>query len=301
MRVLVTGSHGFIGSQLVLALKERGDEVAEWDFPKTGYGDVYRSGSWWAIDPYFDEIYHLACVNQEEALGQPRLNMDVNALGTKFMAGMAANSGARFVYTSTASVYGNPTAIPTAVVGQRSRIWRAEQPKSDYAVAKLAGEHFVRNSGAKYTIFRLSNVYGPGQTTDNPYCGVVAKFFEAAMRSEPLQIIGDGSQTRDFTYVEDILPHLMNPELKGVLNCSHGVETPVYQLAMYMAPVTQQDIDVKFIQERPVDGIQRRCLISDVTCPTDLQTGLQRTYDWLRDPPLADSSSFDYSGRETII
>jgi UDP-glucose 4-epimerase len=294
MRVLVTGSHGFIGSQLVLALKERGDEVIEWDFPKTGYGDVYRSGSWWANDRDFDEIYHLACVNQEEALGQPRLNMDINALGTKFMAGMAANSAARFVYTSTASVYGNTPKQPVSV-------WDETTPKSDYAVAKLAGEHFVKNSGADFTVFRLSNVYGPGQTTDNPYCGVVAKFFEAAIAGKEALVYGTGRQTRDFTFVGDVVTHLMNPELKGVLNCSYGAETSVFELGCLIAQISGLPIDFKWVSERPVDGIQRRCLISDVTCPTDLKTGLKRTYDWLRDPPLADSSSFDYSGRKTII
>jgi UDP-glucose 4-epimerase len=287
MRVLVTGSHGFIGSQLVLALKERGDEVIEWDFPKTGYGDVYRSGSWWANDRDFDEIYHLACVNQEEALGQPRLNMDINALGTKFMAGMAANSGARFVYTSTASVYGSALAVPT-------NAGAAPRPKSDYAIAKLAGEQFVMNSGADFTVFRLSNVYGPGQTTDNPYCGVVAKFMEQGITGKPLQIIGDGSQTRDFTYVEDILPHLMNPELKGVLNCSHGKETSINDLTEAILPLArphEMGNTCEYAPERPVDGIQRRCLISDVTCSTDLNEGLKRTYDWI----LAQNTALSHS------
>jgi UDP-glucose 4-epimerase len=284
MRVLVTGSHGFIGSQLVLALKTRGDEVTEWDFPKTGYGDVYRSGSWWANDRDFDEIYHLACVNQEEALGQPRLNMDINALGTKFMAGMAANSGARFVYTSTASVYGSALAVPT-------NAGAAPRPKSDYAIAKLAGEQFVFNSGADYTVFRLSNVYGPGQTTDNPYCGVVAKFMEGAMAGETLKTIGDGSQTRDFTFVGDVIPHLMNPDLKGVLNCSHGKEIEIRLLREAIFEIVGSAKRWEFAPERPVDGIQRRCLISDVTCPTDLQTGLKRTYDWI----LAQNTALSHS------
>jgi UDP-glucose 4-epimerase len=191
------------------------------------------------------------------------------------------------VYTSTASVYGSALAVPT-------NAGAAPRPKSDYAIAKLAGEQFVQNSGADWTIFRLSNVYGPGQTTDNPYCGVVAKFMEAAMAGKPLQIIGDGSQTRDFTYVEDILPHLMNPELKGLLNCSHGVETSVSELA---AQMLFGNLGLSLMAgtmaapERPVDGIQRRCLISDVTCPTDLQTGLKRTYDWI----LAQNTALSHS------
>jgi UDP-glucose 4-epimerase len=290
MRVLVTGSHGFIGSQLVLALKERGDRVFEYDVKTLPIRDILQG-------PYpgeLDEIYHLACVNQEEALTYRQNNLAVNAFGTQLMAELAVSRGARFVYTSTASVYGNAYPIPTDS-------HRPPDPKSDYAVAKLAGEYFVKNSGADYTVFRLSNVYGPGQTTENPYCGVVAKFFEAAMAGEPLKIIGDGSQTRDFTYVEDILPHLMNPELKGLLNCSHGHERNIAGLAQEVSSIVGVPTHFEWASERPVDGIQRRCLISDVTCPTDLKTGLQRTYDWLRDPPLADSSSFDYSGRKAPL
>jgi UDP-glucose 4-epimerase len=280
MRVLVTGSHGFIGSQLVLALKERGDEVYESDL-KNG-GPFYQVNARWGKP--FDEIYHLACVNQEEAVGNPERNVLVNAYGAKLMAEIAVTSGARFVYTSTASVYGKANIIPT-----HSRY--RPKPKSDYAVAKLAGEHFVKNSGADFTIFRLSNVYGPGQTTENPYCGVVAKFFEGAMAGETLKTIGDGSQTRDFTYVEDILPHLMNPELKGVLNCSHGKEIEIRLLREAIFEIVGSSKRWEFVPERPVDGIQRRCLISDVTCPTDLQTGLRRTYDWL----LAQNADFSHN------
>jgi UDP-glucose 4-epimerase len=290
MRVLVTGSHGFIGSQLVLALKERGDEVILSD-PKVHHS-LFELENFPITD--FNEIYHLACINQEQALSDPEENLWVNAYGAKLMAEMAVETGARFVYTSTASVYGNSMMLPIPS-------HYPPTPKSDYAVAKLAGEHFVLNSGADFTVFRLSNVYGPGQSTQNPYCGVVAKFFEAAMAGKPLQIIGDGSQTRDFTYVGDILPHLINPDLKGVLNCSNGTETSVEGLATGICDLLGRGLYRQGVPERPVDGIQRRCLVSDVNCPTDLKTGLQKTYDWLRDPPLADSSSFDYSGRETII
>ncbi len=289
MRSLVTGSHGFIGSQLVLALKERGDRVYEFDTKAPRLKDLL-------MGPYpsqLDEIYHLACVNQEEALQKDTENLAVNAYGTKLMADLAVSRGARFVYTSTASVYGQHYIIPTP-------IGSLTKPRSDYAIAKLAGEHFVQKSEADFTIFRLSNVYGPGQTTENPYCGVVAKFMEAAIAGKPLQIIGDGSQTRDFTYVEDILPHLMNPELKGVLNCSHGVETDIKNLAnaiFYFLKEKAVGSSIEYAPERPVDGIQRRCLVSDVNCPTDLKTGLNKTYTWL----LAQNPDFSHRAeRETV-
>lgn len=268
-KALVTGSHGFIGSRLVKALKERGDEVVESD-SKTGT-DLFQ---WNVIEagPY-DEIYHLACVNQELADFFPAENLKVNAMAAKLLSGLAAEQRARFVYTSTASVYGNAKQIPTPVDSHL-------QPKTDYAVAKLAGEHFVKSSGADYTIFRLSNVYGPGQSTDNPYCGVVAKFMEGIEAGETLKIFGDGAQTRDFTYVGDVVKVLMNPEHKGLLNVSHGDETSVLALAEKLGVLMGKKVHFQFTDERPVDGIRRRVLISDAECPTDLKTGLLQTLKW---------------------
>jgi UDP-glucose 4-epimerase len=118
------------------------------------------------------------------------------------------------------------------------------------------------------------------------------------MAGKPLQIIGDGSQTRDFTYVGDVIPHLMNPELKGVLNCSHGDETSIASLAGQLVSVCESGSDFHWAPERPVDGIQRRCLISDVTCPTDLQMGLQKTYNWLQSADVALSND---SGRKAPV
>jgi UDP-glucose 4-epimerase len=131
---------------------------------------------------------------------------------------------------------------------------------------------------------------------------VVAKFFDAAMAQKPLQIIGDGSQTRDFTYVDDVVGHLMNPELKGLLNCSHGKEIDIFNLAagvLLLARPNEMGNTCEYAPERPVDGIQRRCLISDVTCPTDLKTGLKRTYDWLRAQEIEVTALANSSGRKT--
>ena len=133
---------------------------------------------------------------------------------------------------------------------------------------------------------------------------MVAKFLEAARAGTALQIIGDGSQTRDFTYVEDILPHLMNPELKGVLNCSHGREYAVATLATCVWGATDSDTNYDLVPERPVDGIQRRVLLSDVKCPTWLPEGLQRTLRWMdaQETAEADGSPLRVgSGKKTRL
>jgi len=271
MRVLVTGSHGFIGKNLVEALKARGDEVFEVD-TKIGR-DVIDI----ALPRNVEEVYHLACVTQVQAEKDPARSRFVNAYSALAVADHAADVGARFIYTSTASVYGNAEEIPTPSVAPTN-------PETTYARDKLKGETFVKNSKLEgdYTIFRLSNVYGPHQTLENPYCGVVGRFIEQATKGEKMTIIGDGNQTRDFTYVEDVVKHLMNPDLKGLFNCSHGEEIDILELAMIVDEFIPSVHlwPFKTVEPRSVDTIQRRCLISDLECPTTLREGVAKTLEW---------------------
>lgn len=287
MRVLVTGSHGFIGSQLVKALKERGDDVFESDL-KIGTGIFADPKEMLELNGLWDEIYHLACINQEEAVEEPIQSIVTNAHLAREMALMAKRKGARLVYTSTASVYGNQDQQP---IGSGRR----PAPKSDYAVAKLAGEHFVRLFKPDAAIIRLSNVYGPGQTTENPYCGVVAKFFESALHGQPLKIYGNGTQTRDFTYVDDVVGHLMDNSLTGTLNCSYGAETDINTLARKICNLIGRYTGVDRSDPRPVDGIDRRVLRSDLICGTSLDCGLRKTLQWLQDEEIPVSAGFGRS------
>jgi len=283
MRILVTGSEGFIGKHLVRRLRGEGHKVHEWDTKPDSYGDLFYQSAHW--QPTFDVIYHLACVNQQKAEFVPNENLDTNALGARTMARMAEEHGAKLVYTSTASVYGNNAFIPTAVNDPRD-------PLTDYAVAKLAGEHYVRNHCSNYSILRLSNVYGPGQTTDNPYCGVIGQFFDAAMAGKPLKIYGDGRQTRDYTYIDDVIEvlhdEICNLNQNQTLNVSHGDETPVIELAEWFN--REFGVETEHVAPRSVDGITRRCLLSDFDCPTTLNVGLHKTLEWFKLlKPLEDS------------
>lgn len=277
MRVLVTGSEGFIGKNLVAALERRGDEVIGLD-AKTNF---HVGGTTLGSKDYgVEAIYHLACCNQMQAVDDPIENWLTNAHGTREIAYWAKKSGAKLIYTSTASVYGQQSLLPikrTAYVN----------PMSDYAVAKLAGEHFVKNSGCDYTILRLSNVYGPYQTTDNPYCGVIGRFIEAAIEDKPLTVIGDGKQSRDFTYVDDVVDVLLKVAheeerpYRSVYNVSHGEDVSINKLVSTLQRLleTPLTIDVD-APERPVDTIKHRVLRSDFKCPTTLSEGLTRTLEW---------------------
>lgn len=279
MKCLVTGSEGFIGKNLVAALKADGHEVDEWDV-KNG-DDITRNFFITHPEDTFDVVYHLACMNQMTAADPDAAiqNLEVNAYGTRRLAEYAVDNDAKFVYTSTASVYGNAEQIPTPVTAKLN-------PLTDYAVAKLAGEYFVQNSGADWTILRLSNVYGPHQTLDNPYCGVIGRFLEQEANGEPLTVIGDGMQTRDFTYVGDVVEHLQRAAYKcaypsdysgRIFNVSRGRETPVEYVARSISH------NIKRIEKRPIDGVDRRCLVPDLLCPTTLDAGIRLTKDWFRE------------------
>jgi len=149
----------------------------------------------------------LAARNIIASTSNPRDDFATNIGGTLNVLLAARERGVdRIVYTGSASIYGNPHTIP---INEDDHV----VPLSPYAVSKLAGEHycgaFYESYGLPVAIVRYSNVYGIGQRPDNPYCGVIARFFESAYVGRPLLIHGDGQQTRDFTYVDDAVDATM--------------------------------------------------------------------------------------------
>ncbi len=267
---IVTGSAGFLGCNLVAALEHNGVEVFAYD-SKTGT-DLFLAKD----VPKVDTIYHLACTTQVVAERIPLLSRLNNLESTKVMAEIAHQMGAHFVFTSTASVYGDATRIPTP-------IWELPHPLSVYARHKYEAERFLRaksaNSDFSCSIFRLSNVYGPYQTLENPYCGVIGRFIHSAVRSQPLEIIGDGNQTRDFTFVDDVIRALIHTR-PGLVNLASGQERRINELAYLISEIVGNPYIVSFVEPRSVDKIPRRCLVSDIECPTRLSAGLMKTIDW---------------------
>jgi UDP-glucose 4-epimerase len=166
----------------------------------------------------------------------------------------------RVVYTGSTSVYGNPRSIP---INEDDPI----VPLSPYAVSKLSGEHYCLAFAESYelpiSVVRYSNVYGEGQRPDNPYCGVVAKFFAAAYAGRPLSIHGDGQQTRDFTYVDDAVDATLlagvAPRAEGeVFNVGTGIETSIHDLALAVGEAAGREVDIEHIDRRDIDNIRRR-------------------------------------------
>ncbi|SFV01693.1 NAD-dependent epimerase/dehydratase family protein [Alicyclobacillus macrosporangiidus] len=304
--ILVTGGAGFLGSRLVERLAVNAGHVWVVDDLSTGRAEALPSsrnvtfikGS--VSDGCLlrellsdvDYVFHFAARNIVLSVQQPESDYLVNTHGTvQLLLNSLAHRGRirRWVYASTASVYGNSPVMPI-----KEGTYDVSVP---YAASKLAGELFAvaygRSFGLPVTCLRFSNVYGPGQTSSNPYCGVVSKFMQAILDGEPLTIYGDGTQTRDFTFVDDaiqaaLLAGVSERTTGRVLNVGTGIETPVNTLAQLVMNTTGNPRHpVVHREKRKVDGIYRR--VMDATALRSLtgwqpihtlDSGLKITWEW---------------------
>jgi UDP-glucose 4-epimerase len=302
----VTGGAGFVGSNVVTGLLELGSSVTVLDDFFTGLrenvsrfegnarvieGSVVDEALVGRLVAESDYVIHMAARNIIASTRNPREDFATNIGGTLNVLMAARESGIRrVVYTSSASVYGNPRHLPIDEGDATNML-------SPYAVSKYAGENyckaFFENYGLSVSSLRYSNVYGPSQRPENPYCGVVAKFFASAMSGEPLLIHGDGDQTRDYTYVKDAveatLLSAVSPRADGqVYNVGTGRETSVNQLAAMIIRITGQNVTPRHIDRRDIDNIRRRVLSIEKARSelrwvpdTTMENGLRATHDWL--------------------
>lgn len=236
-------------------------------------------------------VLHLAARNIIVSTRNPREDYEVNIGGTlNVLLAVREARVKRTVYSSSASVYGNPRYLPINEDDATNML-------SPYAVSKFAGENyckaFYESYGLSTAVVRYSNVYGEAQRPDNPYCGVIAKFFQSAMAGEAPRIHGDGEQTRDFTYVDDVVEATLlasvSEKAEGqVYNVGTGRETTINQLARTIIQVTGSNIEPEYIDRRDIDNIRRRVVnIEKIRrelrwVPSfTIEKGLRRTYEWL--------------------
>src|SRR5664280_3018914 len=272
-RVLVTGGAGFVGGSLVRRLVEQGARVTVLDDLFTGRADTLPSSVQFVEGSVTDAslvrdmvadasvVFHMAARNIIASTKNPRDDFETNIGGTLNVLLAARDSRPdRVVYAGSASVYGNPRSIP---INEDDPVTML----SPYAVSKMGGENycsaFYENFGIRVAIVRYSNVYGIGQRPDNPYCGVVSKFFASAMAGEPLLVHGDGMQTRDFTYVDDAVDATLmagiHPRAEGeVFNIGTGIETNVNGLAEAVGRALDRPIEISHVDRRDIDNIRRR-------------------------------------------
>lgn len=307
VKALVTGGLGFVGSRVARTLAAEGADVSVLDNGFNGSeqavagtnvrvvrGSVTDPDLVWTMVGSADLVFHMAAQSIIASTRDPAQDFASNLIGTINVL-MALRErpreACRMVYTSSASVYGNPRHLPVAEDDGLAVL-------SPYAAGKLAGEHycqaFAESFGVRSAIVRYSNVYGPGQTARNPYCGVIGKFIENALIGEPLLIHGDGEQTRDFTFVDDAveatLLAAMEPAAIGdVFNVGTGIEYSINTVARLILEATGSSSELRHVQRRDIDNIPRRAVHIEKArrrlrwAPrVKLAEGLRRTVQWYR-------------------
>lgn len=216
MKALITGGAGFIGSHLAENLLAEGWQVVVLDDLSNGFernipsgvefvhGDASDSALLSRLLPGCDAVFHLAAVSSVlDSIERPLDVHAVNLTTTLALLEAASKSSVkRFVFSSSAAIYGDTHGKP-------AREDMIPSPLSHYAVQKLASEYYCgvyhRLHGLETVCLRYFNVYGPRQRADSPYTGVITKFLTAARAGKPITLFGDGTQSRDFVYVGDVV------------------------------------------------------------------------------------------------
>jgi len=254
-RILVTGGAGFIGSHLVEALLEHGYSVRVLDDLSSGklsnlpidrchltlvVGDVADAPTVARAMKDCTAVVHLAAVASVQAsVDDPIATHQSNFIGTLNICEAMRQAGVRrVVYASSAAIYGN-NGEGTAISEDTPK-----NPLTPYAADKLASEHFLdfyrRQHGLEPVILRFFNIYGPRQDPSSPYSGVISIFSERAQKKLPITVYGDGEQTRDFVYVDDLVKILVQavaeakPRMEPV-NVGFNRSTSVNDLATMLS------------------------------------------------------------------
>lgn len=299
-KVLVTGGAGFIGSHVVEKLPSKGYNVVVIDdlskgvsknLSKVGHlvkvveADVRDEHIVKGVLKGVDYVIHLAAlVSVEESIEKPSLYHEVNAIGTFNLLQCSAKAGVkRFTFVSSCAVYGDPKSLPIKETD-------AVNPLSPYAESKLVAEEYCRAFSGQFklgaAVLRLFNVYGPRQA-NSEYSGVITKFLERLRLRQPPVIYGDGEQTRDFIFVEDVVEYAVRA-LETVpnmtVNIGSGKATTINELARLVQQIAGT-LDMKSVHLQPKKGEIRHSL-ADISLSrvvlgqipvTSLEEGLGKT------------------------
>ncbi|MEA1938229.1 MAG: NAD-dependent epimerase/dehydratase family protein [Pseudomonadota bacterium] len=298
--VLVTGGAGFIGSHLVDALLEDGNDVRVLDDLSTGKranlderaelmeGSITDADTVCQAMNGIDAVFHLAAVASVQKSNEDWANTHcVNQTGSINIFDAARARKLPVVYASSAAVYGNTDHIPTPEDAPLI-------PMTAYGADKLGSELHARVAGIVHDVptagLRFFNVYGPRQDPSSPYSGVISIFARRIARAMPITIYGDGLATRDFVYVGDIVAHLRAAMDKAstdapVWNVCTGFEVTIAEIAETLMEITGNRVDIVHEPERR--GDIRRSLgdpskvsaAFGIVAKTQLEYGLRKVID----------------------
>jgi NAD-binding protein len=302
MRITVTGGAGFIGSHLVDRLIEDGHIVQVIDNLYTGNKEFVHSKAQFVEldirDPKLysvleefrpDYIFHEAAQTEvSTSMSDPMLDCDINLMGLINLLNAAVKLDVKkFLMPSSAAVYGNLDTLPLneEMIGN---------PSSFYGLTKLTTEHYLRiyheAFGLPYICYRYSNVFGPRQGNGGEG-GVISIFAKAIVQGSPIIIYGDGKQTRDFIYVDDVVEANilgMQHQVTGIYNVSTGISSSVNLLVDEFRNISGKDIEVVYDKPRLGD-IRDSVLATDksekellFTAKYNLHDGLIKTYEYFK-------------------
>jgi UDP-glucuronate decarboxylase len=273
MRILVTGGAGFIGSHLIDRLMAEGHEVICLDNFYTGHK---RNILKWLDHPYFelirhditepirlevDQIYHLACpASPVHYQYNPVKTVKTNVMGTLNMLGLAKRVKARFLLASTSEVYGDPEVHPQSqeYCGNVNCIGIRSCYDEGKRIAETLAFDYHRQNDVDIRVARIFNTYGPRMLENDGR--VVSNFVTQALRNIPLTVYGDGSQTRSFCYVSDLvegLMRLMNGNFIGPVNLGNPEEYTILELASAVQELVNPNAEIQF-KPLPQDDPRRR-------------------------------------------
>ena len=296
MRALVTGGAGFIGSHVAEGLLARGDEVTILDDLSDGRrenvpagaqlveGDIRAPAAVFA-DVKPELCFHLAAQKDVRiSVARPDHDAEVNVIGTVRVLEAAREHGTQIVFSSTGGAMYGECSEPASED-------KKPEPLAPYGTSKLAGEEYLatynRLYGTRHVSLRLGNVYGPRQDPHGE-AGVVAIFFSRLLDGETPKIFGDGTQTRDYVYVGDVVrATLASQDVDGgVYNVGTGRETSVVELLELCIRVAGKDVEPEFAPPRPGE-LQRSVLdpgraVDELGWRPErsLEEGLRETWEW---------------------
>ncbi|MBB1052545.1 NAD-dependent epimerase/dehydratase family protein [Dietzia sp. CW19] len=303
MKVLITGGAGFIGSNLVKICLDHGHEVRVIDDLSTGYrenllnldvdfieGSILDDDALASAVGGIDAVVHLGALGSvPRSIKDPITTHEVNARGSLNVVMASRDAGVSHLsVASSSSVYGMNPAMPKS-----EREWvRAMSP---YAVSKLATEQYTlaaqQSFGMSTMAFRFFNVYGPNQRAGHVYAAVIPVFLDALVNGSPLPVNGDGTNSRDFTFVRTVCEVLVDAFERTVthpepVNLAYGTNTSLLDLISQITGVTGIEPSVEFRDPRPGDVKHSMAVNESLTrlfpdiAPVPLAQGLAETYTW---------------------